>query len=369
MRFLIYKHKTNPMKNTYLTILLLSYVLSSCAERTKYPRTPLDLFSTEINLLESNYGINDDFLATIYGIQCNDSSLIVLDSHSSKSFSLFNRQTGDFLGRFGSIGQGPGEIPLGCYGNLEGNIFTIFYDITGFIAKYDMDSLISNINLKPTTIMKYEFPEVFMSKIIPINDSVFFGAGVYKSEFQYMIFNKANEITDYKVEIFNARNGMYNMYHKFLSNQGILKKHPTQNKFVFSLIYSSNIDFVEVAKNEIHLIKSIRLNYPKFQAVQDNNINRVIPDKYNTIGYIDLATNGENVYALYTDKKMVDENGRGNLFCSNIILVFDWEGNPVKKYKLDHDAYYITVNEKLKKIYAAIKKADAGWSIISYDLN
>jgi hypothetical protein len=106
-----------------------------------------------------------------------------------------------------------------------------------------------------------------------------------------------------------------------------------------------------------------------FKAVQDGDFNRVIPDNNNTIGYIDLATDSENVYALYADKKIFNKNGKGNSRCSNIILIFDWEGNMVKKIKLDNEGYHITVNEKAKKIYAAIKNADEGWRIIFYDLN
>jgi 6-phosphogluconolactonase (cycloisomerase 2 family) len=58
-----------------------------------------------------------------------------------------------------------------------------------------------------------------------------------------------------------------------------------------------------------------------------------------------------------------------NFFSSRTILVFDWEGNPVKTLKLNHEAYYIAVSEKQGRMYIAIKNEDEGWRITSYKLD
>lgn len=83
--------------------------------------------------------ISDDHLAQIEGIQCNDSNLMVLDYHSGKSFTLFELDSGRMIGRFGSIGQGAGEIPLGAYGYLEKSYIYIPYQPTEYIGKYDIE--------------------------------------------------------------------------------------------------------------------------------------------------------------------------------------------------------------------------------------
>jgi hypothetical protein len=99
-----------------------------------------------------------------------------------------------------------------------------------------------------------------------------------------------------------------------------------------------------------------------------NGFNVVIPDRDNVIGYIDIATGREYVYALYADKKLINEDGTGNTFSSDVVLVFDWKGHPVKKYRLTKEAYYITVNERTNKLYAAIINKENGWTITSYIL-
>lgn len=82
------------------------------------------------------------------------------------------------------------------------------------------------------------------------------------------------------------------------------------------------------------------------------------------MGYINIAATSKFVYALYSDKKLFDSGGRK----SNTVLVFDWEGNPVKKYLLDKETYYITVDEKQQGMFTAVKNSEGGWSIISYTL-
>ena len=81
------------------------------------------------------------------------------------------------------------------------------------------------------------------------------------------------------------------------------------------------------------------------------------------IGYINLCATGEYVYALYSEKKAIKSTRK-----SNVVLVFDWSGNPVKKYLLDTDAYYIAVDETEQSMFAAVKNSERGWSIQCYNL-
>jgi hypothetical protein len=226
-----------------------------------------------------------------------------------------------------------------------------------------VDSLLVNIHSKPHVLAKYKFDDATLPRICPINDSIFLGAGVYKSEFQYVLFNAANDIMDCKVEIYNARYDWFNAPHKFLSNQGRFKKHPHKNQFVFSLNHSANIDFLEVADNKINVIKLLRQKNPLYKVIQNGEMSMVAPDANCIIGYIDISACNNYVYALYTDKKATAS------YSSDKILVYDWEGNLVKEYRLNREAYYITVNETLNKLFAAVRNEDGGWSITSYDMN
>lgn len=228
--------------------------------------------------------------------------IIVLDYHSGNSFTLFDINTYKLVGRFGAIGKGPNELALGTYEQIVKNDFYLFYDPTGFIGKYPISFLNEDINTSSTQLVKYKVIDAQLSRTLPVNDSLFFGAGTYLSKYQFVLFDKHSNVLDYNVEIYNAHDETFNKYHKFLSNQGVLRKHPNENQFVYSLNFSSNIDFLEIKENKVQLIKSLRLQNPNYQPISDKNFNRVLPSDNNIIGYIDLCATEKYVYALYTDK-------------------------------------------------------------------
>lgn len=348
-------------------LFFVFFTLSIFSCENKKNDTPLIFFDDSIKIVhERDSHINDDFLGYIEGITCNDSYLIVMDYHSGESFSLFDINSGEMIGRFGVIGQGPNELQLGTYGYIEKDFFYIFYDPTGYIAKYNIGYLAKDLNYSPEIVFKYNIDEAQFSRISLINDSVFLGAGTYNSKFQYALFNKS--VIDYCMEIHNSSDLSFNKYHKFLSNQGILVKQPDGNNLAYSVNYSSNIDFFSVESNEVKILNSLRLNKPNYTPIQTGELNRVSPSKDDYIGYLDLSATDKYLYALYTDKKIY-YNGVYNDFNSNIILVFDWNGNPICKYELPNNAYYISVNEYLGRIYAVVRNKEEGWSIVYYELN
>lgn len=285
----------------FIFVTLLGILIISCSNVSN--KTPISLFSKSYKLVESKCQISDDCLAQIEGIQCDGYNLIVLDYHSGKSFTLFEIGSGKMIGRYGAIGQGIGEIPLGTYGDIWKDAFYIFYDHTGYIGKYDIDSLYSNMEFHPITLAKYKISNAQISRIMPVNDSVFFGAGTYKSEYQYLLFDNNSNVIDYSTNIYNINDENMNKYHKFLSNQGCLRKHPYLDKFVYFINISSNIDFLEIINSKIEVIKSLRLNNPVYKPINDSKLNRVIPERDNVIGYVDMCTTEHYVYALYSDKK------------------------------------------------------------------
>ena len=351
----------------YLYTVIIVFSLFSCSDITKH--SPSSLFSQIHDLKKISSNFDEDSFGRIEGMQSNDSTLIIFDYHSENSFSLFDIQTEKLIGRFGTIGQGPGEIPLGCVGYIDNDNFCIFYDVIGLVAKFQIDSLKFNIKRQPTRLPKYQIDKLYLSKIALINDSILFGAGTYNSRFQFILFDKNNTVIDYNVEIFNANENKFNEHHKYLSNQGNLTKNPSVDKFAYVINYSSNLDIIEVVNNKIRLVKSLRFRNPNSSPFNRGELFGVIPDKNSAIGYIDISSGEKYIYALYTDKKMVESNGNRNHFNSNIILVFDWEGNPIKKLILEKEAYYISVNEKSNELFSAIITEDGYWNIDRYKLH
>lgn len=352
-------------KNSFLFILLFICVLGACMD--KKPHSVLELFSESQQLSqkkESN--IQDDSLALIEGLVCDEENLIVYDLHSGDSYTLFDKETGAYITRFGTIGQGPGEIPSGCYGYLSRKCFSVFDNQTRIVMKYSIDSLRNNGMVKlPACLTKYNISDAQISRLIAIDDSTFFCAGTYKSRYQYLLFDKNSKILDYGIDIYNATDSTFNMYTKFLANQGDLVMQPGKRVFASSINFSSNLDILEITSGKIRLIKSLRFGDPICNpTAEGGGMYQGVDMTENTqVGYIHLSATAKYIYALYSDKNIY-ENGRK----SNVVLVFDWNGNAVKKYSLDTEAYYIAIDETNQTMFAAVKNAESGWSIICYTL-
>lgn len=342
-----------------LLFLFLFLFAASCSEKAHVGL----VFPEEVELVASGLSVNKDSLAVIEGMQCNDSLLIVYDFHLGKSFTMFNTHTGRCYGRFGSIGQGPAEIPLGSGGYISQGQYKIFNCVFGYIAQYDIKALCVNIDEAPKVLSRKVFTDdLFFSAVIPVNDTLYFGAGVCNSKNQYALFDNKECVVDDNVLIYNAFDSFFGKSHKVLSNQGRLTKSPDSDKYAFCLNNSSNIDFVEVVDNKIRVIKLLRERPPLYTPVQQGAMTAVAPDKNSSTGYIDVTSGKNCVYALHTDKTVVQSRS------SAIVYVFDWNGNPVKKINLSEEAYYITVDEAENRLYATVRDADGGYNIVFYDM-
>lgn len=350
-------------------IVLLMYACTLGACRNEKVPAVLDLFAEPYPLFQKvgDY-INEDSLASVEGLVCDGENMIVYDYHSGSSYTLFDKSTGDYIARFGTIGQGPTEILLGSYGYLSDRCFSVFNDQTRIVMKYSLDSLrCGKLNGSPVYLTKYDIPDIQISRLIALDDSTFVGAGTYKSRYQYFLFNTKNHVLDCGVDVYNASDSTFNTYTKFLSNQGDLVMHPEKKLFASSVNFSSNIDFFTIENNKIRLIQSLRLGNPISESVTGSLGGEVYYSvnctEHSVIGYINLSATSRHVYALYSDKKAHESNRS-----SNVVLVFDWKGNPVRRYELDADAYYIAVDEEQQNMLAAIKNGEDGWSIACYPL-
>ncbi len=351
-------------KTNHLFLLFLflnTWLWTACTEEK--PQTVLELFPEDIQLSQKKeYNINEDSLAIIEGLTCDGENLIVYDFHSGESYTLFDEKSGEYIAHFGRIGQGPTEILIGSYGYLFRKCFTVFSDQSRAVMKYNLDSL-RNGKTDATLLTRYDIPDMQVSRLITIDDSTFVGMGTYKSRYQYFLFNKHNKVLSCGADVYNAADSAFEKYTKFLSNQGDLVMHPRKKVFASSLNFSSNIDFFEIANHKIHLIKSLRLGNPIFKPVNGGRFFYVDSTEDTQTGYIHLSATANYVYALYSDKKL-----DGSYRKSNVVLVFDWEGNPVKKYVLDKDAHYIAVDDEQKSMFAAVVDSEGGWTVICYRL-
>ena len=329
----------------------------------------LEMFPVPKQLTQlTGYDICKDSLGVVEGLACNGKDLLVYDTYSGKCYTTFDIGTEKYIAHFGTVGQGPTEILPGSYGHLAGQYFSVYNDQVKYIINYDMDALRNgHADGAPVRLTTYDVPDLSLSRLALLNDSIYLAAGVYQSHYQYVLFDKHNRVLDSGVDIYNASDEAYDASTKFLSNQGDLVKHPQENKFAYSLNFSSNMDFIEIKEGKINPIRELRLGNPELRPasgeIGGNTFFTTEHEENSIFGYINLSATSHYVYALFSDKSV-----RKSRRQSKNVLVFDWQGNPVEHYALDVEAYYIAVDEVSGKIFAAFMNDIGEWDIACYRL-
>lgn len=354
------------MKNC-ISLLFVLLIFYSCEKKQDIiPSFPI---VEKVSELPSR--INKEYLVSIENIESNDSLLVLTDYYDGYIFTLFDVRNGKYKGRFGAIGQGPKELLTGCDGILINNQLELFLEDTGFTANYNVDSLFKDISTSYHDKHYYKIPEGLFSKVLPLeNKGLYLGAGVCKNSFQFCLFDTTNTILDCRNKIYDANNFQMNKYHKFLSNQGVLKKKPNDNRFVYALYNSSRLDFISVSSDlKIKSLKSYHLKNPEYDLWDGGGLNHVFPNRYSIIGYLDISVTKDYVYTLFSSENLINQDDVQNPRCSQDILVYDWEGQPIKKIELPYKIFHFSINENLQEIYGTYIDGDKNWRIGFFSLN
>jgi hypothetical protein len=128
--------------------------------------------------------------------------------------------------------------------------------------------------------------------------------------------------------------------------------NPKQNRMAYAYKYFKIIKFMDLDAQTIRTI-----NFEKVEF--DESTNYVLDglDK-NVTHYWGACAGDDYVYFLYSGRTPY-EVGReaGKKLHYIFVEQYDWNGNPIHKYKLDHWGYF-TVDDKNKKIYLASTNDD-----------
>ena len=148
------------MKLKLFVLVVVAGVFVACRERSESWLD--DRFPATVQMSQQGgFDVPEDSLGVVEGMACEGGNLIAYDFHSGACYTLFDAGTGAYVGRFGTVGQGPTEIPAGCYGYLSGQRFSVFNDQVKFVMQYSMDSLRNgHADASPIRLASYDIPDL-----------------------------------------------------------------------------------------------------------------------------------------------------------------------------------------------------------------
>ncbi|MDR1098741.1 MAG: TolB-like 6-bladed beta-propeller domain-containing protein [Tannerella sp.] len=158
------------------------------------------------------------------------------------------------------------------------------------------------------------------------------------------IFRAAKEADSIKThEIFNLalnpkRKSPFSYIGDFVANPG-------KNRMAYAYKYFKIIKFMDL---EAQTVRTVNFEREEFD---ENSLYKINGLDQNVTHYWGACAQDESVYFLYSGRTPYDvsrENGKNN--CYIYVEQYDWNGNPVNKFRLDQWGYF-TVDEPDKKIY------------------
>jgi hypothetical protein len=192
-------------------------------------------------------------------------------------------------------------------------------------------------------------------------DTCFVASGYSVTNHRFQIFDSKGNTVDtclhyQKPEIYqNMPDHTYSTGHP-----GWYSVHPDNNKFVFASCFGCRFQIFDFVNNTIQ--PKVDLFF--WDPVLKEKDGVCILDRQSKIGFQNIDSNQQFIYTLYSGKTKADYLDELTAFH---LLVFDWNGKPVKRYLLDTPLSSFCMNEAGTKLYGVAFMPET--TIVQYDLN
>ncbi len=332
-------------------LALWLFILVACT--TKNAQSLEEYFNnSSIQLRSQVVPVDSLFIGQVWDIEGFDNSLILLDEHQNKYFSLIDLKSNKLVKRFGEKGKGPQELlePVCITVDKAKNTFQMLLRNPERFVEYSIDELRQNPHPVYKEKVRFDFMEESLFNIAPLYGSNrYIGTGLFHTG-KYGITNKVGVLDtvigkiqrpDDQMNIDNYKIGM--VY------QGITKSHPTQKKFVH---VSTSCDLIEIVDETDYKSKSFQSYFPKLK-MQNGTVSETRDSR---VGFIALKVTSNYIYTVFSGRTINKEGGKA--FLGNKLYVFKWNMKPVCSYVLDHDINCLFVSEDDKTMYSVAMVED-----------
>lgn len=311
-------------KSIFWSIILL---IVSCTNPTKNGIVVYEKFPSSTNVVFQEISI-PAVIPSAGDVIVVDSTLVILDMMSEKHFHLFNLNNLMYMGGYVGKGQGPSEeIMIMPTLSIENNY--LVYRTIEAVKVANVSG--PDFNVIDTIGIPNELNNVMY--VVKMNDCLYGYDGLASLENEFISYN----LKDEKIKHFGNYPIIDNVNNK--ANVGML----------FSKSIASNVDGNKIAvlydkfpllrifSSEGELLKELMFKNNQNAITVDmlNNLDQATLNSI-TVNYLKIKTTKNFIYGLYAGKTHVELNTaeRRNADYGHEIHVWNWEGEPVARYKL-----------------------------------
>ena len=341
-------------RHLQIPLYILFFVFISCSSSNR--NDPLSFFK-EPPIVLKPIVIDTDKPVLLGGeiAMITDSILAVITPREDTLLTLISIPTGKIIKRIIPRGQGPEEmIVLFLCAQSNKNELWINDPNQSKICRLDMEAVVNeSYRIEPTVRLR-------SSDLLKIDD-YFVGAGSAVKDNRFQIFDSQGNFLTSCLH-YKKPDNYYGMPDNIYATvfQGDYTVHPDNKKFAFATSMSGSIQFFDFTPESISLNTDLFFYHPSF--TEEGTYATYKRDS--KMGFPMIDSDSHYVYALYAGNKTLGEH----IFSlgSDHILVYDWNGNPVKRYELEIPLFTFCLNAAGDKIYGVA--FDPETIIVQYDL-
>lgn len=278
--------------------------------------------------------------------------------NSTEVYTL-NGDTLKFKNTLIKQGQGPAEVVSGSeFYQLNDGRYAVVEGIGSkktFISKTNDINELSDVGGWNVNIRNENDPKMFVEKIVPIDENNFFCLVIGSKPNKYAVFNNnTSQFTPISFPYPKESDHLTN-FTKSLGYIGFISKRPKKNEFIYTCMYGLLTYIFDYNNKDITNVRYIYNKPPEYEQRGEteypkhaNKKNIITSPPYVTPNYVYMKNNKTTVEGAFRN----DEKIEGYPYWySRQILVFDWNGKPVKKYMLDRLISYFFIDENDNALY------------------
>ena len=281
--------------------------------------------------------------------------IVILTYHENKYLSVFEKETGTYIKSFGSYGRGPGEFlsPPQIRVNENKSVLYAFQNVSGMsdYRSYDVENILHDSRVLPVREDKIElyldegnrFPGSATHFLAWKGKRLFVRNLSHRFEIQDILGNTISLYDKYPIVLLPQALDSTDFHGSYLFSTIALK--PDMSRFVIAswvgcILEIFTIDVSGTIEKEVEK----RFHPPVF-TVENRQSNYYVNGQ--TIhGINDLSVTEEFIYAKYNGKIYYKEQ-----YSTSTIAVFDWSGNPLRRYILDWKIRNFIVDAQRNRCY------------------
>jgi len=293
---------------------------------------------------------NDSLFSKVFKIYCIDNYLIAYDVDGEFIFSITDLNKEIMLSKFGKLGQGPNEI-LGMpttTSMVDKNTISFFEPNKSILYTINFENLTNPLCREELSVKGIDI----IMTLTPLSSDLFVATGIFEQG-RYLLLDKEGKVISYNFDYPSFTNEeMFTNAHKAMAFQGKLAVRPDGKRFFFACEDSEIFEIIEITQNNnLNKIFEFYGELANFKPEGDGmeSVSAAI-DRNSKIKFIDSYGTRDYIYLLYANKVIGDNIY--DAYLANTVLVFDWEGNPVKLLKLNTNVSNIAINENDTYMYA-----------------